>query len=94
MIFYWNLSDSKYNQVSKSLLIIFADFNSAVLLMVFVHLLIYNSLNLLFRSLLTVSYLPKAIIITVTCMSCRFFGSLTVSTYASIFSLSFILMFC
>ena len=28
--FYWSLSDSKFPQVSKTLLSIFADFNSAV----------------------------------------------------------------
>ena len=59
IVFYWSLSDHKSPQVSRTLLSILADLNSAVIWMVSTRVLISNSFGPLTNSLVT---LPKALI--------------------------------
>ena len=54
MVFYWNLSDNKCLQVSKTLLSILADLNNAVAWMVSICPLISNSSKSLSKILVTV----------------------------------------
>ena len=102
MVFHWILGDNESSQASRTLLIILADFNSAVVWMVLILLLNSNLPSLFTRLLGTVSVAPTTIAITVTFMSHSFFFfsfffffffffcSLTWSKCFSCFLLSFI----
>ena len=77
MVFHWSLSNSKAPQVSRTLLSILLDFNSAMVWMVSISF----PLSLFSRSLGS-NY-------TVTFMFYHFFCSLAKSKYLSVYSLSF-----
>ena len=89
MDFHWDLNDSKFPQVSRTLLSILADLNNAVIWMLLILLLISCSSSLFSRPLETVPRAP-AIGITVTFMFHSFFSSLARSKYLFIFLFSFI----
>ena len=89
MVSHWSLNDSKSPQVSRTLLSILADLNSAVIWMVFSRVLISISSSPFTNPLVTV---PSALItigITVTFMFHSFFNSLARSRYLSLFSPTF-----
>ena len=89
MVFHWNLSDSKYPQVSRTLLSILADLNNAVVWMVTTRPLISKSFSPLINSSVTVPKASITIGINVTFMFPSFFNNLAKSRYLSFFSLSF-----
>ena len=89
-VFLWSLRDSKFPQVSKTLLSILANLNNSVVWMVSIHTPISNSYNPLSKLLGTVPSAPITIGITITIMSHSFFRFLAMSKYLSMFSFSFI----
>ena len=66
MVFHWSLSDSKFPQVSETLLFILADLNSAVLWMVSSFLLTFKSFITFTNPVGIVPSTPKTIGITIT----------------------------
>ena len=66
MVFRWNLNDSKFPLVSRTLLSILADLNNAVVWMVSFRLLIFKSSNPFFNPLVTVRRAPITIGMNVT----------------------------
>ena len=87
MVFPWSLSDSKFPQVSRTLLSILAILNKTVVWMVFTRPPTSKSFSLFSKSLVTV---PKApITINLAFMFHSFFNSLARSRYLSFFSHSF-----
>ena len=88
-----NLSDSKSLKISRTLLSILSillNLNSAVVWMILILPLIFNSLNLFSRSLGSIPSGFTAIVITIPFKFYCFFSSLARSKYRSIFLLSFI----
>ena len=83
MIFHWSLSDSKSNQVSRTLLGILADLNNAVIWMVSTRPLISKSSSPCTNPLVTVPKAPIIIVIIVTFMFPTFFDSLVRPRYLS-----------
>ena len=91
VVFHWSQSDSKSTQISRTLLSILADFNSDVVWMVSVLLLIFGSPFLTFEGL------PRALTkigIIVTFMFHSFFSPLARSKNLFTFSSPFILTHC
>ena len=84
MVFHWSLRDSKFPQVSRTLLSILDDLNNVVVRMVFTHPLIFTSSSPSIDPLVTVPRAPLTIGITVTFMFNSFFSSLARSTYLSL----------
>ena len=89
MVFNWSLSDSKFPQVSRTLLSILAVLNNAVVWMVSTRPPTSNSSSPFSYPLVTVPNAPITIGIIVTFMFHSFFNSLTRSRYLSISSNSF-----
>ena len=90
IVFLWSLSDSKYPQVSRTLLGILADLNNSVVWMFSTCLFISKSYSPFTNLLGIVPSAPITISITVTIMfHSFFFSSLAMSTYLSLFSLFF-----
>ena len=89
MVFLWRLSDSKFPQVSRTLLSILAVFNNAVVLMVSTRLPTSKSSRPFNNSLVTVPKAPITIGIIVTFMFHSFFDSLARSWYLPLFLHSF-----
>ena len=84
------VSDNKSLQVSRTLLIILADFNSAVVFMVSILPLISSSASPFSRVLETVSRFQWQLVSLTTSCSTTFSSSLARSRYFSMLSLSFI----
>ena len=84
--FHWSLCNRKSPQVSRTLLSILADFNSSVVWMVSILLLISSSSSLFPRFWIIVSRTPTMIGITVTLIIHTFFSSLARSRYLSSWS--------
>ena len=89
MVFYWNLSDSKSPQVSRTCLSILAVLNNALVWMVSTRPPTSKSSSPLRNPLVTVPNAPIAVGIIVTCMFHSFFYSLAGSRYLSFFSYPF-----
>ena len=89
MVFHWSLSDSKYPQVSRTLLSILAVFNNAVVWIVSTRSPTSKSSRPFNNPLVTVPKAPITIGIIVTFMFHSFFNSLARSRYLSLFSHSF-----
>ena len=89
MVFHWRLSDSKYPQVSRTLLSILAVFNNAVVWIVSTRPPTSKSSRPFNNPLVTVQKAPITIGIIVTFMFHSFFNSLARSRYLSLFSHSF-----
>ena len=89
MVFHWSLSNSKSPKVSRTLLIILAVFNNAVVWMVSTRPPTSKSSSPFSNPLVTVPNAPITIGIIVTCMFHSFFSSLARSRYLSFFSHSF-----
>ena len=89
MLFHWSLSDSKFPQVSRTLLSILAVPNNVVVWMVSTHPLIFKSSSPYNNPLVKVPKAPIRISIIVTFMFHSFFYSLARSRYLSFFSFSF-----
>ena len=89
MVFHWSLSDSKFPQVSRTLLSILAVLNNAVFWMVSTRPPTSKSSSPFSNLLVTVPNAPITIGIIVTCMFHSFFNSLDRSRYLSFFSHSF-----
>ena len=89
MMFHWRLSDSKFPQVSRTLLSILAVFNNAVVWMVSTRPPTSKSSRPFNNPLVTVPKAPITIGIIVTFMFRSFFNSLAKSMYLSLFSHSF-----
>ena len=89
MVFHWSLSDSKFPQVSRTLLSILSVLNNAVVWMVSTRPPTSKSSSPLSNHLVTVPNAPITICIIVTCMFHSFFSSLARSRYLSFFSHSF-----
>ena len=85
----WNLSDSKFSQVSRTLLTILTDLNNAVVLIVSTRPPISKSSSLFINPLVIVPRAPIIIGIIVAFMFHSFFNSLARSRYLSFFLLSF-----
>ena len=85
MVFHWNISDSKFPKVSRTLRSILADLNNAVVWMVSTHPIISKSSSPCSSSLVTVPSAP----ITVTFMFHSFLSSRPRFSYLFPFSLSF-----
>ena len=83
------LSDSKFPQVSRTLLSILADLNNTVVWMVSTRSLIFISSRSYTNPLVTVPSAPITISITITFMFQSFFSSLARSRYLSLFLFSF-----
>ena len=73
MVFHWSLSDSKFPQVSRTLLSILAVLNNAVVWMASTRLPISKSSSPFSNPLVTVPNAPMTIGIIVTCMFHSFF---------------------
>ena len=86
MFFHWSLSDSKFPQISRTLLSIRTDLNCAMVYMVLILPLISSSLSLLSRSVRSLPKLSTIIDIPVTFM---FYNSQARSKNLSIFSFTF-----
>ena len=84
--FYWNLSDSKFPQVSRILLSILAVLINAVVWMVSTRPPTFKSSSHFNNPLVTVPKAPITIGIIVTFMFHNFFNSLARSRYLSFFS--------
>ena len=89
MVFNWRLSDSKFPQVSRTLLSILAVFSSAVVWMVSTRPQTSKSSRPFNNPLVTVPKAPVTIGINVTFMFHSLFNSLARSRYLSLFSDSF-----
>ena len=89
MVFHWRLSDSKFPQVSTTLLSILAVFNNAVVWMVSTRPPTSKSSRPFNNPLVTVSKAPITIGIITTFMFRSFFNSLARSRCLSLFSHSF-----
>ena len=89
MVFHWSLSDSKFPQVSRTLLSILAVLNNAVVWMVSTSLPTFKSSSPFSNPLVSIPNAPITIGIIVTCMFLSFFNSLARSGYLSFFSHSF-----
>ena len=89
MLFYWSLSESKFPQVSRTLLSILAGLNNAVVWIVSTLRLISKSSSHFLNHLVSVPSAPTTIRITVTFMFHTFFSSLARYRYLSLFFLSF-----
>ena len=89
MVFHWSLSDSKFPQVSRTLLSILAVLNNAVVWMVSTSPPTSKSSRPFSNPLVNVPNAPITIGIIVTCMFHSFFSSLARSRYLSFFSHSF-----
>ena len=87
--FHWRLSDSKFPQVSRTLLSILAVFSNAVVWMVSTWLPTSKSSRPFNNPLVTMPKAPITIGIIVTFMFHSFFNSLARSRYLSLFSDSF-----
>ena len=87
MVFHCSLSDSKYPQVSKTLLSILAVLNNTVVWLVSTLPPTFKSSSPFSNPLVTVPNAPIGIM--VTCMFHSFFNSLTRLRYLSLFSHSF-----
>ena len=90
MVFYWDLSDSKSPQISRTLLGILTDLNNAVGWTVSARTPISNSFSLFTKPL---GIIPSTLIttgITIPFMFHCFFSSLKKSKYLSLFSFSLI----
>ena len=68
MVFHWNLSDSKSPQVSRTLLIILADLNNAIIKMLSTPPLTYKSSSPFINPLMTVPKVQMTIGIIITFM--------------------------
>ena len=89
MVFHWSLSDSKFPQVSRTILSILAVLNNVVFWMVSTRLPTPKSSSPFSNPLVTVPNAPVTIGIIVTSMFHSFFNSLAKSRYLSFFSHSF-----
>ena len=89
MVSYWNFSDSKSPQVSRTRLSILTEFNNAVVWIVSICHLISKSSSLGTYSLVSVPSTTITIGITVIFMFHSFSNSLAKSRYSSFFSFSF-----
>ena len=89
MVFHWSLSDSKFPQVSRTLLTILAVLNNVVVWMVSTRLPTSKSSSPFSNPLVTVPNAPIIIRIIVTSMFHSFFNYLARSRYLSFFSHSF-----
>ena len=89
MISHWSLTDSKFPQVSRTLLSILADLNNAVVWMVSTRPVIFQLSNLFTNLSVIVSRAPITIGIIITFMFHSFSCSLARSRYLSFFLLSF-----
>ena len=90
MVFHWSLSDSKYPQVSETLLSILANLSSAVIWMVSTRVLISNSSSPFTNPLVTILSILITVGITITFIFHSFFSSLARFRYLSLFLPSFI----
>ena len=86
MVFHWSLSDSKFPQVSRTLLSILAVLNNVVAWMVSTRPPTFMSSNLFYNPLVTVPKAPITIGITVTFLFHSFFNSLARSRFLSFIS--------
>ena len=91
MVFCWRPSDSKYPQVSRTLLSILASLDITVVSMVSARPPISNSSSPITKPVGTVPSAPITIGISVTIMFHSSFSSLARSKYSSLFSFSLIL---
>ena len=92
--FYWRLSDSKSSQVFMTLLSILANFNNAVVYMVSILPLIYNSASLFYKFLRTVPRAPTIICIIVTFIFHAFFQlSGKIQVFVSFFTFFYLFIF-
>ena len=89
MVFHWSLSDSKFPQISRTLLSILTVLNNAVVWMVSTRPPTSKSSSPFSNPLVTVPNAPISIGIIVTFMFHYFFNSLARSRYLSFFSHSF-----
>ena len=89
MVFHWSFSDSKFPQVSRTLLSILAVINNVVVWMVSTRLPASNSFSHFNEPLVTVPNAPITIGIIVTFMFHSFFDSQARARYLSFFSHSF-----
>ena len=89
MVFHWNLSDSKFPQIPRTLLSILAVLNNAIVWMVSTRPPTSKSFSPFSNPLVTVPNAPITIGVIVTCMFHSFFNSLATSRYLSFFSHSF-----
>ena len=89
MVSHWSLSDSMSPQVSRTLLSILANLNTAVVWMVSIRPLISKSSGPSTNTLVTVPRAPITIGIIVTLVFRSFFNYLARSMYFSLFSHSY-----
>ena len=89
MVFHLSPSDTKFSQVSRTLLSILGDLNNAVVWMVSSRHQISKSSSPFINTLVTVTRAPITIGITVFFMLHSFFNSQAGSRYSSFYSLSF-----
>ena len=89
MVFHCSLSDSKFPQISRTLLSILVVLNNAVVWIVSTRPPTSNSSSPFNNPLITEPKAPITIGIIVTCMCHSFFNSLARSRYLSFFSHSF-----
>ena len=89
IVFHWSLSDSKFPQVSRTLLSILAFLNNAIVWIVSTRPPTSKSSSPFSNHLVTIPNAPITIGIIVTCMFHSFFNSLTRLRYLSFFSHSF-----
>ena len=89
MVYHWSLSDTKFSQVSRTLLSIVADLNNVVVGIVFTSPLIFKSSSPCTNPLMTVPRAPVTIGISVTFMFHSVFNPQASFRYLSFFSLTF-----
>ena len=94
MVFHWSLSDSKFPQVSRTLLSILAVLNNAVVCMVSTRPPTSKSSSPFSNPLVTVPNAPIIIGIIFTCMFLSFFTSLAKSRYYPSFHILSVLFCC
>ena len=92
MVFHWNLSDNRYFQVSRTLLIILANFRNAFVWIVSTSPQIFKSSSPFTNQIGIVQSAGTSTGITSTFMFDSFFCSLARSRYLSLFSPSLILL--